>query len=149
MIVCFWREGWLILILAQYIPILRMKNLKKYIIFYLDSSVVFFLRLPLNNGDKVRSLMLNPTINLKTLDMLENPTLRNQSKTHLNCWKNIGSCIVGYDIGCRIVTSISWFPLRDHRRSGVASLLGVPQTTHPLVDNDHKLVVCQWNRQLR
>jgi hypothetical protein len=61
-------------------------------------------------------LMPNPTTNPKKLDMPQDPTLRNQSKTHLNRWKNIDSCIVGYDIGCRIITWRSWIPLRDHRR---------------------------------
>jgi hypothetical protein len=41
----------------------------------------------------------NPTTNPETLHMLQDPTLQNQSKTHLNQLKNIGGCIVSYNIG--------------------------------------------------
>jgi hypothetical protein len=50
-------------------------------------------------------LILDPTNNTKTLDMPQDPTFWNQSKTYLKRLKNIGCCIVGYNIGCRFITS--------------------------------------------
>jgi hypothetical protein len=53
------------------------------------------------------SIMPNPTTNPKTLDMPQDAKFRNQSKTHLNQRKNIGNCIIEYNIGCGFITSDS------------------------------------------
>lgn len=75
------------------------------------------------------------------------------SKVYLNRWKNIGSCIIGSSIGCRLITFQPWIPLCDlwwwDRWPGVVVFVGLPRSTPPLVDNDHHLAACRWNRRLQ
>jgi hypothetical protein len=52
-------------------------------------------------------LMSNPTTNPPKLDILQDPTLQNQSKTCLYRWKNIDSCIIGNII--RFITFKPYF----------------------------------------
>ena len=99
-------------------PNYTWKNLK-YKIHNILSRFFYRLLPPMTSIEcRSQSAVLMPylTTNPKTLDMPQDPTLRNQSKMHLNRWKNIGGCIIRCNIGCRFITFKTWFPLRDHRR---------------------------------
>ena len=57
-----------------------------------------------------------------TFNMSQDQIFRNQSKTHLEQWNNIGSWIIGYTIDCIFSTSNpcfvildAWFLLYNHR----------------------------------
>ena len=128
----------------------EIKNTWCYIQILLSS---FFPIASLERRSQSVVIMSNSTTNPKILNMLQDPTFQNQFKTHLNRWKNIDSCIIGYDIGCRIITWRSWIPLSDHRWwdrwPGVAVLIEAPRNTPLLADKGHKLAVCWWNRRLQ
>jgi hypothetical protein len=101
---------------TTYILKLHMKICNKNAIFYLDYSIVFphngfrqYRRALLNTEPKSVFLKLNTMINPKTLDMLQDSTFRSWSKMHLKRRKNIGSCIVKYNIVCRFFTFHPWF----------------------------------------